>query len=125
MITNPGIKLANLIRICADKCEAEMLNIAKEQSRLEEYKARNPDKVLQLNAWQEAINNRADNIEYLQEAIVDVFPLLIAAEGDRRFRKGREQQQTGSSLVSWYKNDQHKEAERHYSIANQKLKDNI
>lgn len=126
MITNPGLKLSNLIKICAAKLEAEMLNISKEQTRLEDYKARNPDKVLQINSWQEMLNSRADNIEYLQEAITDAFPVLIQAESDRRFLKGREfEKRSGSPLVSWFKNDQHKEAERHYSKANQFYKDNI
>lgn len=126
MISNPGLKLSNLIKICATRLEAEMLNISKEQARLEDYKARNPEKILQINSWQETINSRADNIEYLQEAITDAFPVLIQAEADRRFLKGREYEKNGTSkLVSWFKNDGHKEAERYYSIANQRLTDNI
>ena len=125
VITNPGTKFYNLIAICSNKLQSELVNIAKEQERLNKYKASNPEKIMQINAWQELINSRADNIEYLQDSIIEFFPQLFEAEGQRRFLKGREFENNKSSRPSFWMNDKQKEAYRAQSITEQRIKDNI
>lgn len=125
VITNPGTKFYNLIAICDNKLQSELVNIAKEQERLNQYKARNPDKIMQINAWQELINSRVDNVEYLQDSIIELFPQLFEAEGQRRFLKGREFENNKNNKPSFWMNEKQKEAYRAQSITEQRIKDNI
>lgn len=126
MITNPGLKFSAIVKECAQQLEAELLRLSKEEARCQEYAARKPESVMHIKAWQESIDQSRDRIEYLAEAITEAFPLLLQAEANRRFLKGREyEKNTHSPFVSFYRSDQHKEAERHYSIANQRYIDNI
>lgn len=123
---NPVNTFYQLVKLCSAKLEDDMVNIAKEQERLEAYKAKNPTNVLQINSWQEVINSKVDVNEYLQECITEHFPACFDAEAKRKFLKGREFEKNDSStFTTYYKNNQHKEAIRHYSIAEQRLKDNI
>ncbi len=126
-ITNPYGKMMALVNLCLDKLDIELNNVSKEQARLNDYKAKNPDKVLQINSWQESLNSRVDTIEYLAEAMQESFPALFEAEGQRRFLKGREFEKKADRPQSftWFKNENQKEAFRHYSVAEQRLKDNI
>ncbi len=125
IITNPGTKFYNLIAICENKLQSELVNIAKEQERLNQYKARNEDKIMQINAWQELINSRVDNVEYLQDSIIELFPQLFESEGQRRFLKGREFENNKNNKSSFLMNDKQKEAFRAQSITEQRIKDNI
>lgn len=123
---NPANTFYQLVKLCRSKLDEDMVNIAKEQERLEAYKAKNPTNVLAINSWQELINSKVDVNEYLLECITEHFPACFEAESKRKFLKGREfEKNDTSTFTTYYKNDQHKEAIRHYSIAKQRLTDNI
>lgn len=125
-ITNPGLKLSGLIALCNERIQSELQLIAKEQTRLDEYRENNPDKILQINARQDAINKRFDNIDFLEEAITDILPQLFEAESKRAFLKGSQSTKLNESkLVTNYLSEHEKEAIREYSIARQRLIDNI
>lgn len=127
VIVNPYGKFSALIVECKKICESKINRLAKAQTRLEEYREKNPDNVLRLNAWQKELNDEAEETEYLIEAISEVFPALFEAESKRKFLKGREFEKNGgnSPFVSVFRDENHKEAVRLYSIANQRLQDNI
>ena len=126
-IVNPSGKFRALLQKCLELCEKKLDRTAKTQQKCNEYRDKNPDNVLRVNAWQEDINNDVDETEYIKEALTEIFPILFEAEAKRQFLKGREFEKTDgkSPFISHFRNDQEKEALRHYSIAEQRLKDNI
>jgi len=123
---NPANTFYQLVKLCRSKLDEDMVNIAKEQERLEAYKTKNPTNVLAINSWQELINSKVDVNEYLLECITEHFPACFEAESKRKFLKGRQfEKEDTSPLVTFYRSNQEKEAARHYSIAKQRLIDNI
>lgn len=125
-IHSPRLSLRGLISLCDERLQTELQSIAKEQTRLDEYRENNPDKVLQVNSRQDAINRRYDNIEYLCEAILEVIPAIFEAESNRAFIKGSQSQKGHESpYVTNYLSEHEKESIREYSIARQRLLDNI
>lgn len=134
-IVNPSGKFSALMVQCLDICAQQANNVAKEQIRLNNYKEKNEQNVLIINQWQEKLNFEIDNISYLESVFSETLPALFNAEGKRQFLKGRELEKENvhkgadinylSAFVSVFKDDQEKEAIRHYSIAQQRIKDNI
>lgn len=115
------LKMLRLCEIIMAKCDKLMQNIANDQKTLEQYKAKNPAKTIIINERQSALNDRADSVETIQEAI-NYFPDLLEQERARCKQLGREEKKQSSIC---YKTDAEKEAARSYSIAEAQLKYNF
>lgn len=125
MITNPAGKFYALVKICTQMLDEDLAQLESDRIRLAEYRQSKPGNVMQIQAWQEKLDKRLQHIETMREAITEHFPALLEAEGKRRFFKGREAERSDKAPRSWFKSENEKEAARHYSIARQRLIDNV
>jgi hypothetical protein len=115
------LKILRLCEIIIAKVDKLMKMAAADQKILDDYKAKNPTKTLIINTRQSALNDRADSLETIEEA-VNYFPDLLEQERARCKQLGREEQKR---QTIFYKTDAEKEAARHYSIAEAQLKYNF
>jgi hypothetical protein len=106
--------------------ESQFEILASDQAKLEDYKAKFPDKVLYINERQKLLNLRSESLETMN-GLLDHVPNLLKQEQSRCIVKGIHQEQAKNKQVanSWFFTTKDKDTARHQSILDAQTKYNF
>jgi hypothetical protein len=126
MIHTPDFYLFKISDLIESEIEKQFEILAADQAKLEEYKAKFPDKIMYINERQKLLNLRSESLETIT-GLIEHFPSLLKKEQSRQFLKGMHAEQAKGKPVanSWFFNDKDKETARHQSIIDAQTKYNF
>ena len=123
MIHTPEFYLYRIASLLEAEIETQFEILASDQAKLEDYKAKFPDKVLYINERQKLLNLRSESLETMN-GLLDHVPNLLKQEQSRCIVKGIHQEQAKHKQVanSWFFTTKDKEIARHQSIIDAQTK---
>jgi hypothetical protein len=126
MIHTPEFYLYRIASLLEAEIESQFEILASDQAKLEDYKAKFPDKVLYINERQKLLNLRSESLETMN-GLLDHVPNLLKQEQSRCIVKGILQDQAKHKQVanSWFFTTKDKETARHQSILDAQTKYNF
>jgi hypothetical protein len=126
MIHTPEFYLYRIASLLEAEIESQFEILASDQAKLEDYKAKFPDKVLYINERQKLLNLRSESLETMN-GLLDHVPNLLKQEQSRCIVKGIHQEQAKHKQVanSWFFTTKDKETARHQSIIDAQTKYNF